>query len=154
MYRFINKENQRKTYLCARVSTSKQKKALNNQIELLKRWTLDNGSPIHGIYKDIASGINFDHRTEFCKLLEEVLNYRVKQIIIAYKDRLSRIAMSFFQKFFQLFGTELLVISEVGNPKLDSQDIFEEIVSLLHCYSMKLYSRRKNKQTIEIAMSA
>ena len=34
-------------------------------------------------------------------------------------------------------------MSEVGSEKLDSQEIFEEIVSLLHCYSMKLYSRRK-----------
>jgi predicted site-specific integrase-resolvase len=40
------------------------------------------------------------------------------------------------------------VISEVGNPKLDSEEIFEEIVSLLHCYSMKLYSKRKRK-TVE-----
>jgi len=30
-------------------------------------------------------------------------------------------------------------MSEVGSEKLDS----EEIVSLLHCYSMKLYSKRK-----------
>lgn len=34
-------------------------------------------------------------------------------------------------------------MSEVGSQKLDSEEIFEEIVSLLHCYSMKLYSKRK-----------
>ena len=34
-------------------------------------------------------------------------------------------------------------MSEIGNQKLDSEEIFEEIVSLLHCYSMKLYSKRK-----------
>jgi len=34
-------------------------------------------------------------------------------------------------------------MSEVGNEKLDNEEIFEEIVSLLHCYSMKLYSKRK-----------
>ena len=32
-------------------------------------------------------------------------------------------------------------MSEVGSEKLDSQEIFEEIMSLLHCYSMKLYSK-------------
>lgn len=41
-------------------------------------------------------------------------------------------------------------MSEVGSHKLDSEEIFEEIVSLLHCYSMKLYSRRKNKAIKEI----
>ena len=29
------------------------------------------------------------------------------------------------------------------SEKLDSQEIFEEIVSLLHCCSMKLYSKRR-----------
>ena len=34
-------------------------------------------------------------------------------------------------------------MSEVGSQKLDSEEIFDEIISLLHCYSMKLYSKRK-----------
>lgn len=30
------------------------------------------------------------------------------------------------------------------------QEIFEEIVSLLHCYSMKLYSKRKIQKIKEV----
>ena len=42
-------------------------------------------------------------------------------------------------------------VATVGNKKLDSEEIFEEIVSLLHSYSMKLYSKRHiNKKKIEI----
>ena len=41
-------------------------------------------------------------------------------------------------------------MSEVGFEKLDSQEIFEEIVSLLHCYSMKLYSKRKVQKIKEV----
>ena len=41
-------------------------------------------------------------------------------------------------------------MSEVGSEKLDSQEIFEEIVSLLHCYSMKLYSKRKVQRIKEV----
>ena len=40
--------------------------------------------------------------------------------------------------------------NEMGSAKLDSQEIFEEIVSLLHCYSMKLYSKRKEKKIKEV----
>ena len=36
VYKFLNKDVKRKTYIYARVSTSKQKKDLANQIELLK----------------------------------------------------------------------------------------------------------------------
>jgi predicted site-specific integrase-resolvase len=41
-------------------------------------------------------------------------------------------------------------MSEVGNSKLDSEEIFEEIISLLHCYSMKLYSKRNQAKLKEI----
>ena len=41
-------------------------------------------------------------------------------------------------------------MSEVGSSKLDSEEIFEEIVSLLHCYSMKLYSKRRLDKLKEI----
>ena len=41
-------------------------------------------------------------------------------------------------------------MSEVGSEKLDSQEIFEEIVSFLHCYSMKLYSKRRKKIVEEL----
>ena len=48
-------------------------------------------------------------------------------------------------------GTYIVVVSEIGNTKLDSEEIFEEIVSLLHCYSMKIHSKRKNKKHIEVS---
>jgi predicted site-specific integrase-resolvase len=47
-------------------------------------------------------------------------------------------------------GCKIIVISEIGSPQLDSQEVFEEIVSLLHCYSMKLYSARKRKKIKEL----
>ena len=40
VYAFINKDIEKKTYLYARVSTPKQKKDLQNQIELLKTYVL------------------------------------------------------------------------------------------------------------------
>ena len=35
--------------------------------------------------------------------------------------------------------------AEETKLKLDSQEVFEEIEAMLHCYSMKLYSSRKKK---------
>lgn len=43
-----------------------------------------------------------------------------------------------FKHLFEHFGCEIIVMSEIGSTKLDSEEIFEEIISLLHCYSMKL----------------
>ena len=151
VYALIRGSKERKNYLYARVSTAKQKTALQNQLEVLKQWTLERGLKVHGYFSDIADGINFVDRREFFELVNKVLNYEVDQVIITHKDRLSRIGFDFFKKLFVQFGTERVIISEIGNEKLDAEDIFEEIVSLLHCYSMKLYSRRRNN-TLEIAL--
>jgi predicted site-specific integrase-resolvase len=146
---FMNRKIDRKIVVYARVSTSNQRKDLDNQIELLKKYCFSNGYQLNAVYKDIASGINFDQRTDFFKLLDEVFEHKIEKIIITYKDRLSRIAFGFFEKLFEKFGTKIEVISEVGNAKLDSEEIFEEIVHLIHAFSMKLYSSRRGKK-IEI----
>lgn len=150
VYQLLNKDVERKTYVYARVSTSKQKHELDNQVQLLKTFCFQNGYVLNGVYQDIASGISFEKRTQFFELLDEVLAGKVKRVVITYKDRLSRVGFELFSHLFAKHGCELIVMSEVGSTKLDSEEIFEEIVSLLHCYSMKLYSKRKNKVIKEL----
>ena len=143
VYAFINKDIERKIVLYCRVSTQKQKKDLLNQEEILKQYCFSNGYRINQIYSDIASGINFENRVNFFKMLDEIIAGKVKTVIITYKDRLSRVGFSLFTYLFKKYNCEIIVVSEVGSTKLDSEEIFEEIVSVLHCYSMKLYSKRK-----------
>ena len=150
VYAFLNKDLKRKTYIYARVSTPKQKRDLENQIELLKQFCFTNGYIISGIYSDIASGINFEKRSDFFKLLDEIIENKVERVVINYKDRLSRVGFDLFYHLFRKYNCEIVVMSEVGSEKLDSQEIFEEIVSLMHCYSMKLYSKRKIQKIKEV----
>ena len=150
VYKMLNKDIERKTYLYARVSTVKQKKDLEHQVQLLKMFCFQNGYVIHGIYQDIASGICFDKRNQFFNMLDEILAGRVKWVIITYKDRLSRVGFELFTYLFKKYGCEIIVMSEIGSEKLDSEEVFEEIISLLHCYSMKLYSKRNAKKIQEI----
>ena len=131
------------TYIYARVSTHKQKADLENQIESLKRFCFERGYAISEVFSDVASGINFDKRKEFFEMLDKIIDGKCERVVVTYKDRLSRIGFGLFKHLFERFNCEIVVMSEVGSRKLDSEEIFEEIVSLLHCYSMKLYSKRK-----------
>lgn len=149
VYRLLNRDVKRKTVLYARVSTAKQKNDMENQVDQLKQWCFMNGYTINAIYSDIASGISFEKRKGFFEMLDEILDYRVDRVILTYKDRLSRVGFELFKHLFQKFGTEIVVISEIGNPKIDSEEVFEEIISMLHCYSIKMYSRRRNN-SIEV----
>ena len=111
-----------------------------------------NGYTISGIYSDIASGISFEKRKDFFALLDEVLEGHVERVVVTYKDRLSRVGFELFYHLFQKYNCEIVVMSEVGSAKLDTQEIFEEIVNLLHCYSMKLYSSRRRLKRIKEAI--
>ncbi len=153
VYKFLNRDVKRKTLIYARVSTTKQKSDLENQISLLKQFCFSNGYTISGIYSDIASDISFEKRINFFKLLDEVLEGRVERVVVTYKDRLSRVGFELFEHLFWKYNCEIVVMSEVGSVKIDTQEVFEEIVSLLHCYSMKLYSSRRRLSKIREALN-
>ena len=150
VYKIFNKGVKRKTYIYARVSTTKQKKDLENQIDMLKQFCFSNGYEVSKVYSDIASGISFEKRKDFFKMLDDIISGKVERVIISYKDRLSRVVYELFYYLFKKYNCEIIVMSEVGSKKLDSEEIFEEIISLLHCYSMRLYSKRKGQKIKEI----
>jgi predicted site-specific integrase-resolvase len=133
----------RKTVIYARVSTNKQKKDLENQIEQLKQFCISNGWTIDGIYTDIASALDFDSRKQFWKLFEKVLNHEIERVVISYRDRLTRIGWNFFENLFKKFGAEIVIVNDYQQDKTDAEEIFEEIITLLHSFSMKFYSKRR-----------
>lgn len=60
-------------------------------------------------------------------MLDELMNHKVEKVIIPYRDRLSRVGFELFKYLFAKFRTEIVVISEVGSTKLDSEEVFREI---------------------------
>lgn len=130
----------------ARVSTSKQKKDLENQIEILKLFANSNGFVVNKIYKDIASGMSFD-RQNFKDMLFDVIEHKIKTVLISNKDRFSRVSFNMWKELFKSFNCDIIVMNDIlENNDNDDKEIFEDIISLIHCFAMKMYSkRRKNK---------
>ena len=150
VYKLLNKDIERKTYIYARVSTAKQKKDLESQVQLLKTFCFQNGYVLNGVYQDIASGISFEKRKEFFDMLDEVLAGKVKRVIVTYKDRLSRVGFELFSYLFAKHGCELIVMSEVGSTELDSEEVFDDVVTLLKNYSLNLDKKNINKTIKEL----
>lgn len=148
------KQIERKTIIYARVSTRKQKKDLENRIELCKQFCISNGWKIHGIYKDVASALDFDNRKDFNQLIQEIMQYKVERVVISFRDRLTRTGFNFFENLFKTFGTQIVVINDYTNEKSDTEELMEEIFTLLHSFPMKFYSKRRTiKKCIENAIS-
>lgn len=148
VYKLAGISNIRMNVAYSRVSTKKQSRDLDNQEKMIISYCNKNGISIGKSYKDIASGMNFD-RKGFLEMLEDVINYRVSTIYITYKDRFSRISFDLFKRLFSEYNCDIIVINDIEDKKTNESEIFEEIISMLHCFSMKMYSkRRRNKLEI------
>lgn len=146
VYRKAGLSENRVNVVYARVSTPKQERDLENQAETLINYCNANGVKVDKVYKDIASGMNFD-RKQFRSMLEDVLNYRISSIYITYKDRFSRISFDMFERLFLEYNCKIIVINKIeSTAEDDEKEVFSDIISMLHCFAMKMYSRRRKKK--------
>ena len=148
-------EDSRKNIIYARVSCSSQKKSLDNQIELIKNYCISNGIIIDEVYSEIASGLN-DNRKELNRLLKDIQDNKVKKVFISFKDRLTRFGFNYFKTVFSNHNTEIVVLDSNEQTSRDyQQELVEDLVSIIHHYSIKLYSnRRKEIKNIEETLSS
>lgn len=141
VYRLKGLDVKRKKVVYARVSTSKQKKDLENQIEVITAYANKNGYGIDAVYSDIASGMNLD-RKGFSNLLTAVMNDDIDEVFISYKDRLARLDFDLVSRLFSQYGTRIIVINSNEN-KIAEEELFEDLMSVIHSFSMKAYSKRR-----------
>ena len=134
-----------KNVIYVRVSTSGQKEDLNNQIEVIKNYMLNNGIKPDNIYSDIASGMN-ENRKQFNNLLEQIFKREINTVYITFKDRLSRFGFNYFKQIFNYFGTNIVILDEQEETnKTYQQELIEHLLAIIHTYSLKLYTNRKKK---------
>ena len=86
-----------------------------------------------------------DNRRELNKLINFVLEYKVKNIYITYKDRLTRFRFDFYKNIFNQLGCSIIVINNLVNEESTEQELTEDLISISHHFSMKMYSNRRKK---------
>ena len=141
VYKLKGLDVKRKKVIYTRVSTSKQKKDLENQIEVITAYANKNGYGIDAVYSDIASGMNLD-RKGFSNLLTAVMNDDIDEVFISYKDRLARLDFDLVSRLFNQYGTRITVINSNENKSAE-EELFEDLMSVIHSLSMKAHSKRR-----------
>lgn len=132
---------ERKAYIYARVSSAKQRANgdLERQIQCMQEQF-----PEHGVIQDVGSGINFKRRG-LNKLLRLVLQGRVSQVVVAHKDRLSRIAFDLIHNVLRECKVELLVQGD-SLGRAPEEELGEDLMSIVHVFSCRSYGKRKYKR--------
>lgn len=140
----------RQDVIYARVSTHKQKERgdLQRQIDNLKLFAIDQNPVNLLVISDVASGLN-DNRKGLAKLINLVQTGNVKRIYISYKDRLTRFGFNYIKQICDFNQTEIVIVSTETTSKSLEFELAEDIISIIHSFSGKLYGLR-NKVKLQV----
>lgn len=142
--KMLIRDSGKKDVIYARVSTSKQKTRgdLDRQISKASTMVVGMNPKNLEIISDVGSGLN-DNRRGLNKLIDMVLAGDVDRIFVLYKDRLTRFGFNYLERICSNMGTKIIVLSDVENEKSIEEELAEDIVSIIHSFSGKLYGMRK-----------
>ena len=134
-----------KIAIYARVSTPKQKKDLDNQINYLRQYIVSNGNIVDNslIFSDIASGMN-ENRKGLNNLITEIISGTVNKVIISNRDRLTRFGYGYLKSLFDRYNCEIIEVNLTEDNSFE-QELTYDLISIIHHFSMKFYGKRKNK---------
>ena len=134
-------EDVREIILYARVSTASQKDDLKTQAEYISL-----SYPQAKVISDVGSGMNFKRR-KFLDLMERVHKREIKLIVVAHKDRLVRFGFEFVEWFCNKNNCSIEILDKTY--KTPHQELLDDFMAIMHCFSSKLYFLRRYKTEIE-----
>ena len=116
------------TVVYVRVSSGKQKDDLERQIAFM----LDR-RPGSRVVKDVASGINWK-RPGLLAVLDGAVRGTVKEVVVASRDRLSRMGFEIVEWMLHRHGCKLTVLESVDrSPEEELSDDLMSIVQVFCC---------------------
>ena len=141
-----NNSNTKKKIIYTRVSTNNQKDDLRNQVKFLLDFANAKGIIIDETIEDIGSGLNYN-RKKWNKLIEHCMENKIDSIMITHKDRFIRFGYEWFERFLGKYNVKIIVVNnETLSP---NEELVQDIISILHVFSCKIYGMRKYKKKIE-----
>jgi putative resolvase len=133
-----------------RVSSQAQRPDLKNQREVVTQFCVARGVANVEYIEEIGGGLNFK-RPKFIALIDQVCAGSVSTIVIAHKDRLARFGFELLRHLCEAHGCELLVIND---EKLSPErEMVEDLMTIVHCFSSRLYGLRSYKKSLKAALT-
>ena len=80
-------------------------------------------------------------------IFNKIISGEVENLVVEYKDRLLRIGQEDFERLCKKFKTNIIIIDEslYDTEKDKQKEITQDLVSIIHHFSMRIYSSRKRK---------
>jgi len=150
VYRFLGLKHNNPKKLnvsYARVSTYSQKDQLKSQSLRIYESCISRGIRLDKQVEDIKSGMDFN-RKGFQDIIDLIIRGDVDLLIIENKDRLVRFNFDTFEYIFKCFGTKIIVLNDSIDNKSYEQELTDDLISIIHYFTMKSYSNRRKLNKI------
>jgi len=134
--------NKKKICYC-RVSSNKQKNDLERQVKYMQEKF-----PTYEIIKDIGSGLNYK-RKGLQLIIEKAINGEVEELIITYKDRLTRFGYELIEDLIKKYSNGKIIILNNSEEKTPMEELTKDILSIMNVYVAKINGLRKYKREIK-----
>lgn len=136
------KKHHKQVVSYARVSTQNQKKQLTEQNQRIYDSCISRGLKLDKQFSDIKSGMSAD-RKEFKEMLEQIIQNKIETVVIENKDRLVRFGYEILEHVCRCHGCKILVLNDILENKTYEQELTEDLISIIHYFTMKNYSHRR-----------
>lgn len=150
VYEFLGLKHEKKDKVnvsYSRVSTYEQKDQLKEQTIRIYESCISRGIQLNEQIEDIQSGMD-SNRKGFNKLIERVIKGEIGFIVIENKDRLTRFNFDTLELIFKYFGTQIIVLNDSIDNKSYEQELTDDLISIIHYFTMKSYSQRRKLNKI------
>lgn len=121
-----------------RVSSAKQKEALERQVENVRTYLITKGYQFK-IISDIGSGINYEKKG-LNQLIQMILQDEVSKVVVLYKDRLVRFGFELIRSICEFKSVDIEVID--STEKTEEQEVVEDLVQIITVFSCRLQGKR------------
>lgn len=143
----VNNESEsdkNRVFIYGRVSTKKQFESgnLDRQIDRITEYCKNKNYDIVNTYKEVASGIN-ENRPQLLKMLSNLSH--VDKIIVEYPDRLARFGLNYIKIIAAQNNVDIIFLED-NEYKSSNEEMAEDIVSIITCFSARLYGARGGRK--------
>ena len=80
--------------------------------------------------------------------MSQIVKGNIGIIVVENKDRLCRFGFDLFETFCSYFGTKIIIANDISE-KTHEQELTEDLISIIHYFSMKSYSPRRKLNKIQ-----
>jgi len=132
------RDEQNKFICYCRVSSTKQEDDLKRQVQQMQEKY-----PNYQVITDIGSGINWK-RKGLQTILDLANKKLIKEVVVAYRDRLCRFAFELIEWILQQNEVKLVVLNS-SMESSEQSELAEDLFAIINIFNCRVNDRRKYK---------